>query len=59
MFVPPDPTLVPATTAAVRLGLTTAQVYRMIDAGQLAAQRDERGRIHVSAEDVDRIGLGG
>ena len=50
--------LLPATAVAKRLGMSTAQVYRLIDSGQLRARRDERGWVYVLAEDLDRIELG-
>lgn len=41
--------------AAERLGITAVELYRRIDAGEIAAAKNERGRIVVRATDIERL----
>lgn len=50
----PLPSLLRATSAAKQLDTTTTVVYELIEAGRLPAQRDDRGLILVSLDDLRR-----
>lgn len=41
-----------AQAAAEELGLDLAGIYRLVDAGELTASRDDRGHIWVDAAEV-------
>lgn len=46
---------VTAVEAAGRLRIETADVYRMIDAGQISGARNNRGRVVVPAAELDSL----
>ncbi len=50
-----DHPLMPAAEAAERLELTLAQLYRLIDRGELHAYRDHRSYLHVPASEVEAL----
>lgn len=50
-----DQPLMPATEAAERLELTLAQLYRLIDRGELHAYRDDRSYLHVPVAEVEAL----
>ena len=50
-----DQPLMPAGEAAKRLDVTLAQLYRLIDRGELHAYRDDRSYLHVPIVEVEAL----
>jgi excisionase family DNA binding protein len=50
-----DQPLMPASDAAKRLEVTLAELYRLVDRGELHAYRDDRSYLHVPVAEVEAL----